>query len=287
MLTHRRPHTTHCARLHAGRAALALLLVAATLTTVGCTHENPLSLQLEGNLLMVRLPGAGVGITGQCIPLAEQNFRPHGVMDLMVTNSYEFFPRIENKMVLQSQINGAGAQQLRLDSHTVTIEGAEMTLVANTSTGPLSGAPLQNSTWNMPFSIQVEPEQIAGTRFTLIPPNVGDELRARFEGQYTATQRIEVHVKVYGKMADGTEVQSNLLKYPVDICWGCLVSLPVAIEGVGVDPEQQYLTCSSKVVGLNFTPPCMPGNDEYVPCQFYCYMCDQDNSCDDKFCPDP
>ena len=271
------------------RLTRALLCILTATTLVACEHENPLSLELEGNIQMVRLPGAGQrgGISGQCMPQAEIDFRPYGVMDLMVTNSYVFFPRIENKMATQEEINAAGPRQLQLDGHTVTIEGAEMTLEANATVGPLAGGALQNTSWSVPFSTQVEPGQFKSSRFELIPANVGDELRARFNGQYTAAQRVIVDVKVYGKMADGTRVQSNALRYPVDLCWGCLVSLPIAIEGVGRDPALQFSVCTSKRVQLGFTPPCMPGNDEVVPCTFYCFMCDQDGTCDEQFCPSP
>ncbi|HAN32028.1 MAG TPA: hypothetical protein DCQ06_10565 [Myxococcales bacterium] len=269
------------------RLTRVLTYVIALAMLSGCEHENPLSLELEGNVQMVRMPGAVQGISAVCMPQMEIDLRPAGVMDLMVTNSYVFFPRMENKMQMQTIINQATPQNLVLDAHTVTIEGAEMTLEANTTAGPLAGAPLQNTSWNTPFSAQLEPAEFKGSRFTLIPPNVGDELRNRFSGQYTAMQRILIDIKLYAKMADGTRLQSNTLRYPIDLCWGCLVSLPFSQPGVGLDPEQTFSVCNTKLVDPLFTPPCMPGNDEYLPCTFYCFMCDQDSSCDEQFCPNP
>mgnify|MGYP006928160522 FL=1 len=274
-----------------GRMSL-LLLVGTAAQLTGCTHENPLSLELEGNLAMIRLPGAGAGVTGQCLPQGETQFRPTGVFDLMVTNRYEFFPRIENKLPETQAISGMGPESLRLDASTVTVEGAAMTLeLDTTSPGPLkvTGALKWRTSWYTPFVAQIEAGQFVGSAFTLIPSDVGQLMKKQFgdfADRRTARQQAVVKVRLIGRMADGTTVESNTIAYPVDLCWGCLVSLPVSIPGVGVDPALQYLACSSKSIGA-FTPPCMPGNDEYLPCQFYCAMCDLDNTCDDAVCPTP
>ena len=267
-------------------------LLLSVLVLSACTHENPLALQLQGNLTMVRL-AAGEGVTGQCYPDGETVFRPNGVFDIMVSNRYEFFPSVENMLVPLESINGVGPQTLQMDPQTVMLEGAQVTLELDTTTaGPLkpaSGTPPWRVSWFSPFVAQIKPESLIGSRFTLIPSDVGEAMRTvfgAFPGRRTARQQAIVKVRVVGRMADGTVIESNTLPYPVDICWGCLVSLPVAIEGVGVDPEQQYQICSSKRMA-SLTLPCMPGNDEIVPCQFYCFLCDQDNSCDDTICPSP
>ena len=38
--------------------------------------------------------------------------------------------------------------------------------------------------------------------------------------------RIEVEIKVKGVTLDGTELESNPLRFPLDICTGCLISFP-------------------------------------------------------------
>ncbi|MCO4759962.1 MAG: hypothetical protein KC502_00535 [Myxococcales bacterium] len=266
--------------------ALGLLLV----SSLACTHENPLSLELEGNIAMIRLPGGGEGLSGQCLPLEEVQMRPNGVLDLMVTTRYDFFPRVENRLPGSAAVSGIGPENLRSEAQTITIEGAEMTLQLDTTTeGPLKiGVLPWRTTWYSPFILQLEPGEKLGSKFTLIPSDVGKALKDQFNkfpGKRTARQVAIVEIKLIGRMADGSTLISNTIKYPVDICWGCLVSLPVSIGAIGIDPELQYQVCSQKQTPQTFTPPCMPGNDEYVPCGFYCFMCDQDNSCDDTVCP--
>lgn len=273
-----------------GRLCLAFTLL--MLTALGaCTHENPLSLELEGNLAMVRLPGGGAGITGHCLPEGQAQFRPNGVFDLMITNKYDFYPRIENRLVQTQTVTGMGPESLRGDASTITIDGAQISMeLDSASAGPLkpaSGAPLWRTTWFSPFQAQVDAGGVVSSRFALVPPDVGSEMSKVFKdfpGKKTASQQAIMKISIIGRMADGTAVESNVIQYPVDICWGCLVTIPVSIEGVDADPLEQYKLCSSKLVN-QFTPPCMPGNDEFVPCQFYCNLCHLNGDCDDEVCP--
>ncbi len=266
---------------------LALL---AALAVQACVHENPQSLQLAGGVVALRL-GVGPGISGECYPENMQLLRSHGTLDLMTQNLYEFFPLVRNLMPRTTLVTGNGPQQLRTDASTVHLKGAAVSLEMDTSSaGPFSGLALKPSTgYYVHLTGTVVSEGLTIARFPLITSTIGEQLRTKMRtsaDRYTAMQRIVAHVKVEGEMQDGTVVQTNTIDYPLDLCWGCLVHLDAAEAGVGIkSPEEHYAWCSQKPVGPNYVPPCVVGNDEYVPCGFYCTACDLDGSCDERYCP--
>ncbi len=291
-------------KIHAHSRARAALLVAfvVTMTTSACTHENPETLLFLGNAAAIRLPGGGQGISGQCYAETFQQFRPQGTFDLSMNNRYMFFPQLENDLTSTDLISGNGVQQLRQDSSGITLTGAFMWIEWTAGTdAPFANAapPVPNgeaSAWYVPLHAFIPASTKAVARFDLIPADVGELMRAAYAAQsptsrYTSVQPAIIHTIIEGKMQDGTVVQTAMIDYPMEFCWGCLLTLPFSTPGVGAEAEAQYSVCSTKEIDEQFTPPCVVGNDEYVSCTFYCAMCDpfQDlaNSpkCDDRFCP--
>ena len=271
-------------------SALLALALCALSVAAGCTHENPNSLLLSGNVIALR-QNVGVGVVGECYPLGTTQLRSHGTLDLMAQNTYEFFGLVRNLMPQTLAASGNGLAELRADSSTVFVSGAEMSISFDAgSTGPLKNFALKPSaTWYVPATGTVESGLDAIIRFPLITSAIGEQLRTKFKAdpnRYTTMQRVVVNVKLEGEMADGTVIQTGTISYPVDLCWGCLLHLPTAEAGVGLkSPEEQYAVCSLKQIASNYVPPCVIGNDEFLPCAMYCAMCDLEGSCDDRFCP--
>ncbi len=270
--------------------ALLALLLCALGAAAGCTHENPNSIRLAGNVVALR-QATGPGIVGECYPVGTTLLRSHGTLDLMAQNTYEFFGLVRNLMPPTLSASGNGVAQLRADSSTVYVSGAEMSISFDAAgTGPLKNfAPKPSGTWYVPATGTVDSQTNQIIRFPLITSVIGEQLRARFKAdpnRYTTMQRVVINVKIEGEMADGTVVQTGTVPYPVDLCWGCLLHLPTAEAGVGLkSPEEQYAVCSLKQIAPNYVPPCVIGNDEFLPCAMYCAKCDLEGTCDDRFCP--
>lgn len=271
-------------------SALAALALGTLALAAGCTHENPNSLRLSGNVIALR-QSTGIGVVGECYPVGTTLLRSHGTLDLMAQNTYEFFGLVRNLMPNTLAVSGNGVAQLRADSSTVYVSGAEMTISLDaSSTGPLKNfVPKPSGTWYVPVTGTVESQTNQIIRFPLITSAMGEQLRAKFKAdpnRYTTLQRVVINVKIEGEMSDGSVVQTGTVPYPVDLCWGCLLHLPTAEAGVGLkSPEEQYAICSQKQVAPNYVPPCVIGNDEFLPCAMYCAKCDLEGTCDDRFCP--
>lgn len=272
------------------RNALLAALLLPTALLAACDQANPASLNLNGCVPAIR-EAVGPGALGECYPEEGQRYRSHGTLDLMVYNKYDYFPEVFNLMPPTPTVSGNTFEHLRGDSSTVTITGALATLDLNQATGPLNGwnPPASLLSWYIPFAGSIPGQGVWRGRFPLIPSTLGEQLRARFLAdpkRYTTMHRVVVNLSIEGEMADGTTVRTQEVHFPIDLCWGCLVALNVATPGVGVvDPEQQYAVCAQKVVGADFIPPCVAGNDEFLPCGYYCYFCDLMGTCDDRFCP--
>ena len=268
---------------------LCLGLAIATATGGCATDESPESLALLGNVVVIRLPGGGEGISGVCYAEEARQTRPEGTLDLMINNEYVFFPQIFNQLKMTKQHTQTKDKDLRGDASLISITGANVELSFSRTSSPFATTQVQKSWW-VPFFTTVQAQQTTTSRFSLLIPNVGETLRKDWlklapAKRYATTQTLILKVSVEGKMQDGERVRSQTVEYPIKVCWGCLVNVPFVKPGVGADLEQQYQVCTSKQVAIDFNMPCTLGNDEFVPCTLYCALCDLDQTCDSRYCP--
>ena len=319
-----RPNTQRARQV----ATAAVLSVAAFVT--GCVEQNPTALQFIGNAVVLRQPGGGQGqLAGTCIADQAQFYRPFGTLDIMIANQYDIFPEMVNNLQPTGTVSGNGIDDLRADASTIIIQGAEVTMrVRRDADGPYAAqAALPSPNWTrqvatdgsnaqyftrtayMPSARSLKSNESKIIRFPLIPPEFGEDLRrawftddaTNFPDRYTTQVPTVIVFQVEGRMADGTMVRSAPVEYSVNLCWGCLLYLNSTNAGVeDVDPVNIFQNCSQKgmfAAGGEFTPPCLPGNDEALPCGFYCSMCQANESlegdvgaeykCDRRFCPLP
>ena len=296
------------ANTHRTTANMALwLLLLSLAAAAGCaTDASPEALSLRGNVVVIRLPGASAGVSGQCYADQAEYMRPNGTIDLMLNNKYDFFPRLRNLLKTTETISGNQVAQLRADASMITITGAQVKMTLDTGKDSL----LKGSTdlkkvlgiedtdegWYTPFVATIDAGEEVFSRFEAIPRNVGNMMRVQWnkaaaDKKYSTIETVTVYVAVEGFMQDGTVVRSQTVPYPVQVCWGCLVFLPQVAPGFGQTREEMYQFCNSGNVPSDYAAPCVMGNDEFVPCPFYCSVCKQngddppENACDDTFCP--
>lgn len=309
-----------------GRASLALMAVA--LFATGCVEQNPTALQFIGNAAVLRQPGSAGTTPGTCLTDQALFYRPFGTLDLLMSVQYDMYPEIGNNLSPTSMISGNLPQHLRADASLITLQGVETTVrIRRDSAGPYgatnalptaSGWAREVSTDGantefftrtafMPMTRSIPALTTGVGRFPAVPPQFGEDLRrgwfvddaVNYKDRYTTTVPAIIRFQVEGKMADGTTVRTQAIEYQVNLCWGCLLFLPHTTPGVeDVDPVSLYQQCSSKqMTAEDFTAPCIPGNDEALPCGMYCHMCQSNESldtetsaefkCDRRFCPLP
>ena len=292
-----------------GAALLALTVSSCAL------DESPQVLILRGNTVVIRLPGAGSGVSGQCYANQAEYMRPNGTLDLMINNKYDFFPLIENHLLPTENVSGNKPTELRADSSMITVTGAWVNISFNTTNKDsiLKGSAALRAKvltaaddptvkgWWVPFVVTIESRDEAYSRFSILPRDIGTLMREQWlkeqnpAKKYGTIETVTMHVTIEGVMQDGTIVRSQTMPYPIQVCFGCLVYLPTTSPGLGFEVDQQYQVCATKIVVTEYATPCVMGNDEYMPCTYYCYVCDQNKGdfqvggfdCDPTFCPEP
>jgi len=179
-----------------------------------------------------------------------------GVMDLAFTREYQAGLLLGNQLVERGS-----ADQLRTETARFLAEGAEVELETTDGKGINS--------FTVPVRGFVDPS--TGTEpgwgvvtATLIDSGTGQGLAAGFpEGQRSTVEGLVVAVvKVFGHTLGGKELDSGKYRFPISICYGCLVDFPPE----SVDPDLPLPNCAnvSKSTG---TVPCMIGQDEPVDCR--------------------
>ena len=274
---------------------------------IACNPANPNTLRIVGNVVAANKQGS------LCYASAGAQIRVAGTLDLAVAKEYPFYAQVENLLLDTKTVSGNSYESLRGDASTITIKSAiisvELSRGTSTAKTPFYGDAATVLTggkkdklvtsWEVPASAVLIGSSTSIVPFSLIPGDltIGADWQARWRAfakanastnGYSYTQRAIVKVALQGTTGDGTVVLSEDLTYPVNLCWGCLLSVPAPTPSTDViDP---YAGCSTFVSGSDV--PCSPGADDYVECGRYCAMClvaktnsPQQQPCDDKFCP--
>lgn len=236
---------------------LVLTLTALTLfalSWLGCEDraDDPMMMHIIGNTL--------VSPRTQCmIRAGATEYRLIGFMDVAVTNTYYFYPQVENALEMSTDYTGFAPEDLRLNSNNITIRGATIYYDFNPDDLALGGVD-----WAfydgifMHASGAARPGEIAPVAVPIIPWELGNEIARQplMKELGGVGSQINVRIVLEGQLADGTLVQSNEFWYPLNICNGCLVYFPP-----DVDPRQ---------LQENITVPCAPGQDDGVDTRL-CY----------------
>jgi hypothetical protein len=77
-------------------------------------------------------------------------------------------------------------------------------------------------------------------------------------------------VKVFGTTLGGQELESAELRFPIEVCTGCLIYYPPSAYDSTLDPNEPYLCATSPVTALGEDAEgvlgCFPGQDRPVSC---------------------
>jgi hypothetical protein len=77
--------------------------------------------------------------------------------------------------------------------------------------------------------------------------------------------RVVSVVKVYGRTLGGQELESGEFRFPISVCYGCLVSFPPEANDPTQTPVPNCLASSSS--GSSVESPCLLGQDQPIDCR--------------------
>ncbi|HMJ50552.1 MAG TPA: hypothetical protein VK540_00695 [Polyangiaceae bacterium] len=182
-------------------------------------------------------------------------FITEGTLDLAFRTEYSASLLVGNQLVARGN-----SSQLRTETSRVEIEGAVVRLEdgRNTVWGPFT----------VPGSGFIDPAtgstpSYGLTETILLGSTYGNGLAAELR-QNRAVRRFTSVVKIIGKTLGGTAVESGEWRFPLTVCYACLVSFPPEAN----DPKLTRPNCELPAgTGSTVVAPCSLGQDDGVDCR--------------------
>ena len=249
-------------------AALAVLLVAVP-GVVTCDHASPEALFVFDDMAMT--------VQSQCSVRPGQSaqvIRPYGVLDLLQTNQYWMFPRFRNMLQPINTLTGEGPTTPENEVHYMSVQRAKV-FVNLGEFQPAKGDKASVTTLATKYQIDgVESFVAAGVGpltegvvgVQVIPPELGNlfdtKMQALIKTTVSPAVWVTVYVSLYAETQDQHVFRSNEFSFPIQLCWGCLVS--------GF--------CNESVTSV----PCIPGQDGSIEPSLCPFIADHPEACSPK-----
>lgn len=184
----------------------------------------------------------------------DASFLPSGRYDLGFFGSYQV------GLVLGNQMASRGVKaQSRTETSRIMLEGAEVRLV--TGNGELFALENNPNPFSAPgagfVNVGNGSEPGYGVLSVVVIP--ADDSPTARQALYNAGYLI-AEIKAFGHTLGGQAVESNVFKFPIEICYGCLVTFP-SKELSAVTGE-----CGVSSDSETAAAPCVWGQDEQVVC---------------------
>jgi hypothetical protein len=210
-------------------------------------------------MLFVRQAQARVasGATGCTVDSSPSSvFMTEGTLDLAFRTEYTAVLLVGNQLVARGN-----ASQLRTETSRVEIEGAVVRLENGTNTvwGPFTvpGAGFIDPATGSNPSYGLTEAILVGSAF-------GNSLVAEPPAERYKVRRFTSVVKVIGKTLGGTAVESGEWRFPLTICYGCLIAFPPEANDSKLSRPNCQLAAGT---GTTVAAPCALGQDDAVDCR--------------------
>lgn len=186
-----------------------------------------------------------------------------GFMDLAFRTEYSAWLLVGNQLVERG-----AAEMVRTETSRFEVTGAEVRI--ETTDGRVLGPA---SEYTIPVSGFADPTGgtdpgYGAVSVVMINDETGRLLASSFPAneRSSAVGRVVSVVKVFGQTLGGQELESGEFRFPINVCYGCLVTVPS--DGSPCQPDED---------AGEIPMPCVMGQDEPIDCRL-CYSAG--NICD-------
>ena len=204
---------------------------------------------------------------------SQQELMGSGILDLSVGTRYQAWLMTANQFPTSETLTGFQPPDARLDSSTVTVDGAILTYriapallaqeaVINTLTA-LGIPPTTSISVTVPAASTIESASSMPVIVNLIPENIGNVFRGFSE--LAEREKIEVVVEVVltGYRSDEKVVRSRPWEFSITLCNNCMVD-HVFSEAIAKQPFTWPGLDSPLDPTKDFGPFCIPGQDRKI-----------------------
>ena len=217
---------------------------------VGCADDQ--------SMLFVRQAQARVasGANGCTVDNSPSSlFITEGTLDLAFRTEYSAALLVGNQLVARGN-----SSQLRTETARVQVEGAVVRLEDGTNTvwGPFT----------VPGSGFIDPATGStpayGLTETILLGSSFGSMLAGDTANRNKVRRFTSVVKILGKTLGGASIESGEWRFPLTVCYGCLVSFPPEAN----DPKLTRPNCDLPAgTGTTVAAPCALGQDDAIDCR--------------------
>jgi hypothetical protein len=234
----------------------ALLASLAALSFAGCADSESMIFIRQVNIPQESGSGGG-NCTVEANPTGP--YIAHGTLDVAFRKEYIA------ALVVGSQIVSRGSRsQIRTETSRVRIEGVEARL--EDADGLLRWGP-----YTVPATGFIDPTQDITPSYgivdgTLVGADWGTTMAVALQNDASRTGRHFTSIsKVFGHTLGGQAVESGEYRFPITICFGCLIYYPAEANDPKVTPNPN---CDlPQATGSALSLGCTPGQDEMVDCR--------------------
>lgn len=235
-----------------GRCLAGLVVATGGLSlSAGCAHDDS-SFFIQA-VIFPQPQGAGTECTYSANP--SQDFLSRGTLDTAFRSEYDAVFLVADQLVTESNPN-----QVQTETSNITIQGAT---VRDTDA---AGNTLDNFTSLTSGTVYAA---VGGTPgYAAISATVISQKAAQAAGNLAGgTKTLVGYVKFYGHTLGGDYIESNEFEFPVDVCYGCLVSFGSAnINCAYQAPNCYYAQVGTSTAMTAQTVPCVFGQDTAIDC---------------------
>lgn len=231
----------------------AMALAPAVFFGPGCADS-------ESILFIRQVQAPVIGTGGGCNYQADPSslFIASGTLDLAFRLQYSAALLVGNQLVPRGN-----SSQLRTETARVRIEGTVVR--AEDPTGAVVWGPV-----TVPGSGFIDPANGSNptygiTQTTLLGSQIGASLAAQLQNDRTQFKRLTSIVKVFGRTLGGMTVESGEWRFPITVCFACLISFPPEANNPNLTPVPNCAQVA--VTGMSVGRPCVIGQDDTVDCR--------------------
>lgn len=223
----------------------SLFLVAAGLGMAACVDDGDATVLIIQN----QAPDAECVVAGS----PTESFVSAGVIDASSNRGYVFTPVVQNFATAiegQEQLRIAFVEGARVE--IAFVEDPELFTATELAAFRTEGL----TRFSVPMSGPIDPGATSSFKFEIVPPELLAEIAPLLDPNDLASDStlLQVSVRLYGSLSGGG-FETQVFRYPVDVCLGCL--------------SNDLGACSS--LSTDFTPTntggsCNAAQDEPVDC---------------------
>lgn len=184
-----------------------------------------------------------------------------GTLDLAFVSSYQAGLLIGNQLASR-----ASSEEMKTESARFRATDADVRV--EDAGGKTLGE------FSVPVSGIVDPSQGGTVSYgvvvtKLIDDKTGESLRMRFPYGARSADKVQVvaSVKVKGETLGGQELSTGEFRFPIDVCYGCLVVFPAD----AASETEPLPNCANMEQASGLATPCIVGQDDAVDCRI-CQM---------------